>query len=314
MGYKSTGGSLHQQVYHALRRLEGYGRSRHADKAAGISGQYIYSWDTMKTYMKACNSFVGWVKKQAWIRDEVGHRPRTLEECKPYVAAWIQDQIDRDLSPYTIKMRLSALEKMYQEIFDIDTPKATRAGIKRSRGPAVRDEHFSKSRNETLITVARVCGFRRFELESCKSGDLHQTEDGWAVDIVGKGGKPRTALLIGSPEEVGIAVAWIRQSTGRNRVPQKMDVHSYRAEYAVRAYERYAEPIEALRGRRIDYTSLTGKRAPDGGRIYKSALYACHGDLKGTWYDRRAMILASQLLGHERESVIAGNYLYGLKK
>ena len=44
-------------------------------------------------------------------------------------------------------------------------------------------------------------------------------------------------------------------------------------------------------------------------RIYKSAVYYCRGDQKGLALDRAAMIIASQNLGHNRESVVGEHYL-----
>lgn len=53
MGHRNrAGGSLRQQVYDELQKKNGFGRSKHADKKAGISGQYIYSFNSMKTYLK----------------------------------------------------------------------------------------------------------------------------------------------------------------------------------------------------------------------------------------------------------------------
>lgn len=312
MGYKSTGGSLHQQVYSSLQEKNGFGRSKHDDKSLGITNDFIYSYDTMKTYMKACNSFVGWVKSQQYIKDDLGHRARTLDECKAYVADWIKDQVERGLSPYTIKMRASALEKLYGEKLELQTPPIERDKITRSRGDAVRDAHFSTTRNVDLITVCRCVGFRRHEVEHCKPEDLRVKDGSYFVEIKGKGGKVRLAPVVGSPSEVSAAVEWIQGSTGHNHVPGAMDVHSYRAEYACRVYQSHAQPISSLQGQRIDYTSLTGKTARDGSHITKNAVYVCRNDKQGIIYDRQALIKASQALGHNRESVVASHYLYNL--
>ena len=59
----------------------------------------------------------------------------------------------------------------------------------------------------------------------------------------------------------------------------------------------------------INYTELTGKTAKGGEDIYKSAIYYCRRDRAGQALDRRAMIMASQSLGHNRESVVGEHYL-----
>lgn len=308
--------SLHQQVYDNLQAREGFGRSKHDDKVLGLTDKYIYSYSTMKSYLKAGHVFVDWCKDpEQWqkIKTDLGHTAKTLDDLRPYVADWIKDQADRGLSAYTIKMRLSAMSKMYGERFEIKTPSVAREEITRSRRDVVRDAHFSESRNSDLVNVCRCVGFRRMELQKCRASDLVKTQEGFFVRITGKGGRSRLSPVVGSPAEVTSAVEWIRGSSGENHVPGAMDVHSYRAEYACRVYAQYARPIETLRGQRIDYTALTGKVHRDGSRIYKSAVYACRGDQKGVCFDRQAMIKASQALGHNRESVVGEHYLYGLK-
>ena len=86
MGHKNrAGGSLRQQVYDELQKKNGFGRSKHEDKKAGISGQYIYSFNSMKTYLKHAFYFVEWCKASPDIKAAIGHQPRTLAECFPYV-------------------------------------------------------------------------------------------------------------------------------------------------------------------------------------------------------------------------------------
>lgn len=44
-------------------------------------------------------------------------------------------------------------------------------------------------------------------------------------------------------------------------------------------------------------------------QVHKSAVYYCRGDQRGLALDRAAMIIASQNLGHNRESVVGEHYL-----
>lgn len=83
MGHKNrAGGSLRQQVYDELQKKNGFGRSKHEDKKAGISSRYIYSFNSMKTYLKHSFYFVEWCKNQDYIKGELNHKPRTLAESK----------------------------------------------------------------------------------------------------------------------------------------------------------------------------------------------------------------------------------------
>jgi hypothetical protein len=67
-----------------------------------------------------------------------------------------------------------------------------------------------------------------------------------------------------------------------------MDVHSYRSEYCTEIYNTLARPIE---------------------KIPKNERYYCRSDLKGVCYDKRAMLIASRYLGHNRINIIAEHYL-----
>lgn len=311
MGHKNrTGGSLRQQVYAELQRRNGFGRSKHEDKKTGASALYIYSFNSMKTYLKHCNYFVNWCKNQDYIKEELNHTPRTLAECFPYVESFLRDGERRGLSAYTIKMQKSALSKLYgTDLTYIKTKATRRADITRSRGQAKRDKHFSEERHADFVNACRCVGFRRSEMETAKASDLMRVGDMYFMQITGKGGKRRAAMLVGTPDEIERAVDYINRMTGQNKVPNGADVHSYRADYATRIYKRYARPIEEIRGKTVNYTELTGKTAKGGETIYKSAVYYCRGDQKGQALDRLAMIMASQALGHNRESVVGEHYL-----
>ena len=67
-----------------------------------------------------------------------------------------------------------------------------------------------------------------------------------------------------------------------------MDVHSYRSEYCTQIYNTLARPVE---------------------KIPKNERYHCRSDLKGVCYDKRAMLIASRCLGHNRINIIAEHYL-----
>lgn len=296
--------SLHQQAYDVLQSKCGFGRSKQQDKALKITDQYIYSYSTMKTYLKASNAFITWCK---------ANKPKTREiaDLSQYVEDYIKHLTDSGKSAYTVKMGLSALSKLYGCKFEIETPRTSRADIKRSRGTAVRDSHFSEERNADLVNVCRCVGFRRFELQKAKSTDLEEINGQWYMNIVGKGGKSRKALICGTSDEIARAILYIRTLDGNNKIHSAADVHSYRSDYATRVYLLNAEKgdLSHLRGKTINYTELTGKTSPKGEKLLKSALYYCRNDKKGTVYDRRAMVITSQMLGHNRESVVGEHYL-----
>lgn len=309
MGHKNKR-SLFQQAYDRLQSMAGYGRSKYEDKKAGISGKYIYSFNSMKTYQKHINYFLHWCKDSKEVRQTLGHTPRSLDECQAFVEPYIRDREAAGLSAYTVKLEKSALSKLYQTSFDFQTINTRRADITRSRREnTVGDAHFSEKNNKDLINACRCVGFRRSELEAAKAEDLWEINGIYFMNIRGKGGRIRAAQLYGTAEEIENAVAYIRNLSGHNHIHSNADIHSYRADYASRVYRAHARDLSQLKGRKIDYTALTGKTAKDGSHIYKNAIYHCRGDQKGQAMDRTAMIIASQNLGHNREDVVGEHYL-----
>ena len=122
---------------------------------------------------------------------------------------------------------------------------------------------------------------------------LQQREDGaYFLEIKGKGGRVRLAPIVGTQEQVQAVVNRIQAAQGKvwGKVHSAADIHAYRAEYATRVYEMHARPVD---------------------EIPKDAAYHCRGDLKGVVYDKAAMRIASEALGHNRISVIAGHYIRG---
>ena len=108
------------------------------------------------------------------------------------------------------------------------------------------------------------------------------------VDVGSKGGRYREAPVTGHVNEV---VERMRAAgTGKvfEKIPNGADIHSYRGDYCTAIYKAHER---------------------DPKTINPSERYCCRGDLKGTWYDRRAMKIASEALGHSRISIIAEHYI-----
>lgn len=309
MGHKNKR-SLFQQAYDRLQGMAGYGRSKYEDKRTGVSSKYIYSFNSMKTYQKHINYFLHWCKDSEEVRQNLGHTPKSLEECRAFVETYIRDREAAGLSAYTVKLEKSALSKLYQTSFDFQTINTRRADITRSRREnTAGDKHFSEEKNADMVNCCRCVGFRRSELAAAKAEDLYKIDDSYFMAIRGKGGKIRAARLYGTDEEISRAVQYIQTLNGHNHIHSNADIHSYRADYASRVYKYHARDISLLKGKKVDYTELTDKADRNGNHIYKSAIYYCRGDRKGQALDREAMIIASQYLGHNRESVVGEHYI-----
>ena len=282
---------LPQQVYDTLRTKCAFGEKKHAAKAAGTAKDHIYSHNTLRAYVKHCVQFVRWAHQTA----PKGHKPWTMEDCRPYAAEWLQSRIDAGYSAYTIKLEAAALCKLYGcAAADLGLPSAPtrhRADIRRSRGTAVRDADFSESRNKEIISFCQHTGLRRRELATIRGIDLCWGANGTAYIHVmhGKGGRERDAIILDNDAAVIARMQAAGDDLVWPRIPSHMDVHGYRADYATALYNRVARDVST---------------------IPPSEQYHCRGDRAGVVYDRVAMLYVSRALGHNRISVIAGHYLH----
>jgi len=275
--------SLVYQVQNVLKSKLCIGEQKHSAKQQGVASNGIYSWGTYKNYLAKSCAFVKWAKEH--------HDCRTLADARGYVDAYIQHYIDRGYSAYTQAAIANALAKLYgcsKKDF-IPTQTRHRANITRSRkGKAI----FSEVRNKEFVDFCKSTGLRREEIENLKPEHLRYDESigrYMITDLKGKGGR-----VLNCPVLSKEAVERIKNTPAGqkvwSKVPTRPDIHSYRAEYCKSVYNLYARPVEA---------------------IPKDEKYHCRKDLKGVIYDKRAMLIASRALGHNRISVIAGHYLYG---
>lgn len=295
MGHKNKK-SLTRQVQEAYEAKLKIGGSKYADKKAGVYTDYIYSYSTLKTYMKQANYFVKYCKDN--------HNCKTLEDCRPYAAEWMETR--SSLSPYTQKLYIAALAKLYgtnSEELGIETPERKRNDIIRSRGVKKRDSHFSEFKNADIVLFCKCTGLRRSELGVVRGNMLTTDEkDRLCINITGnmaKGGRPRKVPIIGDVDRIVTMMNDAGDNKLFSKVPGNMDVHSYRAEYATAIYKAYARPIAEIPYDRV------GKN----GHRYQSEVYYCRGDQKGKVYDKVAMMEASRALGHNRICVVGEHYL-----
>lgn len=343
MGRHKSAKSLIQQVKEVLDSKLAIGESKYLAKLDGTYLNYIFSWETYRSYLKHCCYFVKWCKEQP-IDSALGHKPRTLAECRIFAERWIQSTIDRGLSAYTVKLEISALAKLYgcsTKDFDITTSPRKRANITRSRRSDVAmDKHFSITKNKDLITFCRCTGLRRSELEQIRGTDLIEHEGKLCLDVKRgtKGGRLRISEIVGSPEKIE-TVKTLCSEAGSNKifpnVHSNADIHSYRADYAKRVYNSYKRDYSEFKHERLivyknkvvaSYTTQNGRRdVSKFPELYRkegthmrmfpgyrdvSSSYYCRVDRKGECFDRRALFETSYCLGHSRESVCAEHYLH----
>lgn len=247
------------------------------------------------------------------------------------------------MSAWTIHTEEAALNKLYQIKPDdperFQAPKRQRSEIKRSRGTAERDKHFSVTNNDELIKFCKGTGLRRRELGALKGKDLMTrtqieqeisvletkqrtpTEEKWFAALLdtrmfpeteyfihvrnGKGGRQRISPIIGKHSDQ--IIERIKNTDKEEKVWEYVstnaDIHGYRAEYATAIYKAYARKIEDIPYDKIN--KGTGKK-------YQGDVYTCRADESGKKLDKAAMLICSKALGHNRISVVADNYIRGL--
>ena len=334
----------HSLSYQAKQILDSklrIGESKHDLKRKGEDvSKWIFSFSTYSSYLKQITYFINYARKE--YATEFGKQPRTLEYCRKYVEPFMKESISRH-SPWTCQLQICALGKLYNcrtTDFNIDIPKRKRSQIKRSRHSNQMDKHFSEKNNADLVCFCKCCGLRRRELAAIKGSDLYIDKNGiykLNVTKATKGGRPRQVTVCYETQEEFDTVIRLCKEAGNSNIFKKIssaaDVHYYRHIFAMRTYERHARQFTEFRNERLvifrnrvigSYKTANGKKDfltfesicrahkiplnAKGLRDVSSAYY-CRDDLKGKVLDRKAMLICSQALGHNREQVLQ-NYLY----
>ena len=265
-----------REIYSRLYSMytAGRGRSRHEDKKTGDDVRFIYSSRTYRTYRDQGKAFAAYAKAQGL---------RNLDQAREVVPAYLQGMIDRGMSSYSVRTAASAIGKIYGINYGS-------FGIL-----AVERKHVSTDLLEKYGSILRCIGLRRSEALLARGNDLIKKDGTYYIHVPrGKGGKERTAIIQGTTAEIEAVVQKFKEA-GKGHVwqagiPRDVPVHRFRAEYAARVYKAAARPVEALRGH---------------------DRYICRNDMAGVIYDRQALCYVSKQLGHNRETVVAVNYLHG---
>lgn len=337
---------LKEQMYEKLTGMlhAGEGTSKKDAIADGTDREKIFSYSTYESYFKHCKYFANYIQ-------ETHPECTTMKAARKYVNEWLQSRVDnggkngKPLSAWTITLEREALGKLYGIKPDdpnfFQTPQRHREDIKRSRGDAVRDKHFSVTNNDEFIKFCKGTGCRRNVMERLEGRDLITRADldreiarleakevpseaekkhlNVLKDAVGqfpdqkyfihhrkdKGGRERYSPIIG--DNAGQIVERMKNTAPNEKVwqhvPGNADIHGYRGDYATAIYRMYARPIEEIPYDRIN--KGTKKR-------FQSGVYTCRKDESGKKLDRVAMMKASKALGHNRLEVVANNYIRGL--
>lgn len=285
-------------------------RDRDKNNKEDLTQNKIYSYVTYKNYKRSCYKFADYLYTH---NKEV----RQLKDLKiRHVNNYLQYMVVKGYSAPTINSAKAAIAKLMQVSSKefLNTPKVKRENITRSRGMKERDKHISAQTENYYAKFTTAIGGRRSEMEEIKGTDLVirpltvNVRDKYGNIQVktlsnkypqvkirnGKGGKERFAPIFAKDKKELTEIINTFKKAGNNKVFQKLpshyDNHFYRGQYAKRAYKKFARPIRDIAN--------------------KKEIYFCRKDKAGEAFDRKAMRIASQFLGHNRVDVIARHYLY----
>lgn len=290
----------------------GKNSSRDKDKNSkeNLTKNKIYSYVTYKNYKRSCYKFA----------DYLFHNNKEVRQLKDlkikHVNSYLQYLVVKGYSAPTINSSKAAIAKLMQISSKefLETPRVKRKDITRSRGMKERDRHISSETESYYAKFTTAIGGRRSEMEELKGTDLvirpltvklKDKNGNKYVKVLskrypqvlirnGKGGKERFAPIFAKDKKELTEIINTFKKAGNDKVfgklPSHYDNHFYRGQYAKRAYKKFARPIREIKS--------------------KKEVYFCRGDKAGEAYDRKAMFLSSQFLGHNRVDVIARHYLY----
>ena len=338
---------LKEQMYNKLLGMlkEGEGTSKKVAIGNDVARDMIFSYESFKTYYKSCKRFANYIKEHHPECTTLRAAKRYVNEYLQYRTDLVNEKGEKKLSAWTIQTEAKALGKLYgikpgdNKYFD--PPKRKREDIKRSRGVKVRDSHFSEANNDELIKFCKGTGCRRGVLQKLKGEDLWSREkmisrlevleskytlseqeldqlkcikdaleffpqqDYFIHHQKDKGVRFRFAPIVGENKEQ--IVERMKKTPSNKRVWEHInsnaDIHGYRGDYATIIYKQYAREIKDI---------PFDKMNKGTGRMYQSEVYSCRKDEAGRKLDKRAMLICSKALGHNRIEVVANNYIKGL--
>ena len=282
------GRSLEEQIKWRLHPQLAIGQSKYLDKMmldGHADKNKIYSWSTYNNYLKHALAFANWCHNT--------YGCNSLKQCRKHTQEYIDSR--SHLSPWTLKLDVASLAKVYHEDGrDIAvTPARERQKIKRSRHDVAYDRHINRSHWEELYAFAESTGLRRMELQCLRGNHIieHDSKFYIVVDSGSKGGRYREAEIVGNQEQIARVVDRVRNTPADekvfDRLPSGMDCHGCRRIYAQKVYDLYKQDVSTLS---------------------KKEIYICRKDSHKV-FCKKSMEITSKMLGHTRISVIAQSYL-----
>ena len=292
--------TLENQIVSNLKNKIAFSESKHEAKknlSWGESSYKIYSYDTYNTYKKECLQFQNWLIKEKQIDKYI-----KLEDTEKYMNEYLDYCKNNNCSLYTLKMRKSALGMLVNHSLDYKIDIRHYTDVKRSRKQVENDKHYSElGKYKDLFTIMRSTGGRRSDIEKIKLSDFKYFNNHLIVEIKSsKGGRDRLSVVLNEKEILDIIEKRKEQNKEYlvDKIPKKIDVHSYRREYCKELYRLVSSDKEL----KDDLLNLYPTRTEKVKREY-------YKDRQNNIFDRDSVYVCTQSLGHNRLNVTVNHYL-----
>ena len=255
----------------------------------------IHADKTLDTYKPMALRYAHWARGRHGVR----HLDDLDAGAAWLVDAYLTERLAAGDSPHTLQTTRSALRMLHRPGYPdevreesvaslgatVAIPKRRREEITRSRGHVAMDDQIDLAKYRPIIAFCQAVGPRRRELEALVVGAIRPDGDGGLVVLIdnGKGGKHRAAPVLPGHEAAVLTPLDGRAADARvfDRVPVRLDIHSYRRDYAQSLY------------------------CEEGRRTLPKA----EGRLDMRTIDRDRALYVSHALGHGRVDVMLRHYL-----
>jgi len=272
------GESKHQAKQEEKARCKREGEAWNPSKVPGI-----FSYCTFQTYKSQCMRFIEYVKNNY---PGINRMSKITPE---HVNEYMRSLKDKNRSPWTIQTAAASISKVFDIRTTEELPKRNLDDISRSRGNREHDKHIDLSKYQKHIDFAEGCGCRREGLSKVRPQDIKERGNDVYVTLTEKGGKTRDAKVLDTHKERVLEIKREAEQQGKkkvfDRVPQRLDVHEHRRNYA---NNLYIEFLERYKGQ------------------YSNKKYRTKD---GRTYNRDGCNYVSKNLGHNRAGIAPAHYL-----
>ena len=271
----------------------------------------------MQTYQNEVKRYGDWLESQ-------GMHKCTMEEASNHIQEYLDYQVNRGLSSWSVHTSCAALTKTFQkDMRDYSVPQRSLCDITRSRGIRTHDELNNRLAGGVL-DANRTLTLRRNELKKLRVSSFTDNGSSITMQTIGKGGK-HNETVYRHPQEM----ATIRELIA-NKAPSEYvfdrqafrndaDFHQSRAEGFQLRYQRICEDMQQRPEARAEYQQMIKETFAAQGRTLREDLdrpYVCRGSHRqalerqgiAVSYDRTA-VMAVSISCHFRSDTMVQHYL-----